>query len=182
MKTLITNLRGQCLFNVSMKTQPDGLIILHYGKHRKTELDSFLKGGEIRIDTDDPQEALNQILEIIRGAKIHGDVYVAYGSGDIGPLLNIAANLEEVVGIFTCFGEKVVRFPPFQLKISKTRLKIMKMLNHNDFTAAEIGREVGISRAMVYKHLNGLINLGLVKRSHSMEKYSITDAGMLAMT
>jgi len=182
MKTLITNLRGQCLFNASMKTQPDGLIILHYGKHRKTELDSFLKGGEIRIDTEDHHEALNRILEIIRGAKIHGDVYVAFGSGDIGPILNFAANKEEVEGIFTCFAEKVVRLPPFQLKISKTRLKIMKILTQNDFTAVEIGKEVGISRAMVYKHLNGLIDMGLVKRSSSMEKYSITDAGKMAMT
>ncbi len=181
MKTLITNLRGQCLFNVSMETQPEGLISLHYGKHRKTELDSLLKGGEIRIETEDPHEALNRILEIIRGAKIHGDVYVAYGSGGIGPLLNFAANYEGVKGIFTCFGEKVVRLPPLQLKISGTRLKIMKILKRNDSTAVEIGKEVGISRAMVYKHLNGLIDMGLVKRSDSMEKYSISDAGMLAM-
>ncbi|NYB51893.1 MAG: winged helix-turn-helix transcriptional regulator [Methanobacteriaceae archaeon] len=181
MKTLITNLRGQCLFNVSMKTQPEGLISLHYGKHRKTELDSFLKGGEIRIDTEDPHDALNRILEIIRGAKIHGDVYVAYGSGDIGPLLNFAANKEGVKGILTCFGEKVVQLPPLQLKISETRLKIMKILNNKDLTAVEIGKKVEISRAMVYKHLNGLIEMGLVKRSTSMEKYSITSAGKLAL-
>ncbi len=181
MKTLITNLRGQCLFNVSMKTQTEGLISLHYGKHRKTELDSFLKGGEIRIDTEDPHDALNRILEIIRGAKIHGDVYVAYGSGDIGPLLNFAANKEGVEGIFTCFGEKVIRLPLLQLKISETRLKIMKLLTSKDLTAVQIGKEVGISRAMVYKHLNGLIEMGMVKRSNSMEKYSITNAGTLAM-
>jgi Transcriptional regulator len=58
----------------------------------------------------------------------------------------------------------------------------MKILTQKDFTAVEIGREVGISRAMVYKHLNGLIDRGLVKRSSSMEKYSITDAGKMAMT
>lgn len=181
MKTLITNLRGQCLFNVSMETQPEGLIILHYGKYRKTDLDSLLKGGEIRIDTEDPHDALSRILEIIRGAKIHGDVYVAYGAGDIGPFLNFAANKEGVDGIFTCFGEKVVRLPPLKLKISKTRLKIMKILTNKDLTAVEIGKKVGISRAMVYKHLNGLIDMGLVKRSNSMEKYSISNAGMLAM-
>ena len=181
MKTLITNLKGQCLFNVSMKTQPEGLISLNYGKHRKTELDTLLKGGEIRIDTEDPYDALNRILDIIMGAKIHGDVYVAYGAGGIGPLLNFAANHEGVAGIFTCFGEKVVRLPPLKLKISETRLKILKILTHSDLTAAEIGKEVEISRSMVYKHLNGLIDMGLVKRSHSMEKYSITDAGMLAM-
>lgn len=48
-------------------------------------------------------------------------------------------------------------------------------------TAIEIGEEVEISRAMVYKHLNGLIERGMVKRSESMEKYSITNAGMLAL-
>ncbi len=181
MKTLITNLRGQCLFNVSMKTQPEGLISVNHGKHRKTELDSLLKGGEIIIDTEDPHDALKRILDIIRGAKIHGDVFVAFGSGDIGPLLNFAANYEGVDGIFTCFGEKVVRLPPLDLKISKPRHKILKILNQKDLTAAEIGNKVGISRAMVYKHLNGLIEMGLVKRSHSMEKYSITDAGMLSM-
>lgn len=181
MKTLITNLRGQCLFNVSMKTQPEGLISLHYGKHRKTELDALLKGGEIKIDAEDPQDALNRILDIIRGAKIHGDVYVAYGAGGIGPLLNFAANYEGVTGIFTCLGEKVIRLPPLQLKISETRLKILKLLTYGDMNAAEIGKKVEISRAMVYKHLNGLIDMGLVKRSHSLEKYSITDAGMLAM-
>ncbi|BDZ66875.1 ArsR family transcriptional regulator [Methanobacterium ferruginis] len=181
MKTLITNLRGQCLFNVSMKAQPEGLISLHYGKHRKTELDTLLKGGEVKIDTEDPQDALNRILDIIRGAKIHGEVYVAYGAGGIGPLLNFAANYEGVNGIFTCFGEKVVRLPPLQLKISETRLKILEMLTHGDLNAVEIGKKVEISRAMVYKHLNGLIDMGLVKRSNSLEKYSITDAGMMIM-
>ena len=75
----------------------------------------------------------------------------------------------------------MVRFPPLQLKQSKTRLKIMKLLAQKDLTAIEIGEEVEISRAMVYKHLNGLIEMGMVKRSESMEKYSITKAGMLAL-
>jgi hypothetical protein len=113
MKTLITNLRGQCLFNVSMKTQPEGLINLHYGKHRKTELDTLLKGGEIRIDTEDPQDALNRILDIIRGAKIHGDVYVAYGAGGIGPLLNFAANEKELTEFSHALGRKWLDYHPY---------------------------------------------------------------------
>ena len=111
-----------------METQPDGLIILYHGKYRKTELDSFLKGGEIQINDENPQRALVRILEIIRGAKKHGEVYVAYGAGDIGPLLNFAANNEGVDGIFSCYHEKVIRFPTLKLQISKTRLKIMKLL------------------------------------------------------
>ena len=85
------------------------------------------------------------------------------------------------MGFSLVLERKWLDYPHLKLKISETRLKIMKILTKNDLTAVEIGKKVGISRAMVYKHLNGLIEMGLVKRSNSMEKYSITNAGILAM-
>lgn len=181
MKTLISNLRGQCLFDASVKIQADGIISLHEGKFRRTEIDSFLKGGEILIETDDPKEACEKISEVIKGAKKHGDVYVAIGSGSIGPLMSFVANKENVNGIFTCYKDNVIRIPPLKMDISKSRLKILKLLYPEDLTAIEIGKNIGISRAMVYKHLNGLIEMGLVKRSHLFEKYSINNAGILAI-
>jgi len=45
----------------------------------------------------------------------------------------------------------------------------MESLYKEDLTAVEIGEKVGISRAMVYKHLNSLIEMGLVKRSNLFE-------------
>jgi predicted transcriptional regulator len=91
------------------------------------------------------------------------------------------ANKNGVDGIFTCYQEKVIRIPRLKLDISKSKLKIMKSLYKDDLTAVEIKEKVGISRAMVYKHLNGLIEMGLVKRSKFFEKYSITNAGILAI-
>jgi biotin operon repressor len=182
MKTLISNLKGQCLFNASMKTQPDGLIILQEGTRRKTDLDSFLKGGEIVIETDNLFVASEKITEIINGAQKHGEVLVAFGGGKIGPILSFVANRDGANGIYTCFGEEIVRLPPLKLDISDTRLKIISFLSKKDSNAVEIGQKIGISRAMVYKHLNGLIEIGLVKKSPHMEKYAITKAGKMVIS
>lgn len=182
MKTLITNLRGQCLFDASVKTGADALISIHEGKYRRTDLDSFLKGGEILIENETPQEACEKISEIIKGAKIHGEVFVAAGSGAVGPFLSFVANVEGVDGLFFCYNDKVIRVPPMKLDISKRRLNILQILSKGDTSAMKIGEDLGISRAMVYKHLNGLIDAGLVKRSHLYEKYSITKAGSIAIT
>jgi DNA-binding transcriptional ArsR family regulator len=164
-----------------MKTQPEGLIILQEGTRKKTDLDTFLKGGEIVIPTDDLFDASEKISEIIKGAQKHGNVLVAFGGGKIGPILSFIANKNDVNGIFTCFGEEIVRLPPLKLDISETRLKIISLLVKKDANAVEIGQKIGISRAMVYKHLNGLIDLGLVKKSPHMEKYAITKAGRLVI-
>ncbi|KAF5089248.1 ArsR family transcriptional regulator [Methanobacterium aggregans] len=182
MKTLITNLNGHCLFNASRKTQTEGLIILHEGKYRKTDLEDFLKGGDIKIETEDPYEACRRIEEIIKGTKKHGRVFVAYNGRNLGPLLNFVANKVGVDGIFTCYNDKVVRLPLLKLDISGTKLKILNILYLKDLTARELGEEVKISRAMVYKHLKGLMELGLVKKSDSLEKYSITNAGKLSIS
>jgi predicted transcriptional regulator len=61
-------------------------------------------------------------------------------------------------------------------------MRILKILYLNDLTAREIGEKVKISRAMVYKHLKSLMDLGLVKKSNSLEKYSITNAGKLSIS
>lgn len=181
MRTLISDLRGKCLFDASIKIHADGIISLHGEKYHKTEINSFLKGGDILIETEDPKEACEIISEVIEGAKKHGEVFVASSNGGIGSLISFVANKNGVDGIFTCYQEKVIRIPRLKLDISKSKLKIMASLYKNDLTAVEIKEKVGISRAMVYKHLNGLIEMGLVKRSKYFEKYSITNAGILAI-
>lgn len=182
MRTLITNLKGQCLFNASMKTQAEGLIILSSKIRRKTELDKFIKGGEINIETEDPIEICIRISEIVNGAKKHGEVFIAHGGDGLGPLLNFVANKEGVNAIFSCYNENIIRIPVMKLDISKTRLKILKFLFFEDLNAAEIGEKVDISRAMVYKHLSGLMDIGLVEKSRFFEKYAITLTGKMVIT
>ncbi len=181
MRTLITNLRGKCLFNASMKTQAEGLIILSGKIHRKTELDKFIKGGEINIDSEDPIEICAKMSEIINGAKKHGEVFIACGGDGLGSLLNFVANKEGANAIFSCFNDSIIRIPVMKLDISKTRLKILEFLSSEDLNASEIGEKTNISKAMVYKHLSGLMDIGLVEKSRYFEKYSITSAGRIAI-
>ena len=181
MKTLITNLTGKCLFTATMKTQVDGLIILSDEDPEKELLDKYFKGGEIKIETENPLKAGKIILDAIRGAKKHGEVFVAYGEDDLGALLGFMANKEEVDGIYLCYAEKALRLPSMTLDITKTRHKILKELSKKNLSAIEIAENVQISRAMVYKHLNVLIELGLVKTSDLFGKYSITKTGQLIL-
>lgn len=182
MRTLITNLKGQCLFNASMKTQAEGLIILSGKGHRKNELDKFIKGGEINIETEDPVKICKRISEIINGAKKHGEVFIACGGDGLGSLLSFVANKEGVNTILSCYNDSIIIIPTMKLDISKTRLKILEFLAFEDLNAAEIGKNADISRAMVYKHLSGLMDKGLVEKSKFFEKYAITPAGRMVIT
>ncbi|BAW31013.1 conserved hypothetical protein [Methanothermobacter sp. MT-2] len=177
MKTLITNLRGRCLFDVTMRNKIDGLILVQSEKFDDLSLEKFVKGGLIKIETEDPLKACYKMCEVIRGAKKHGEVYVAYNGDDLGGLLALAAFKEGVDAIFTCFRETSVRLPIPRLDISDSKLRILEVLEDENLTAVEIAKRVGVSRAMVYKHLSDLIEMGLVKQSHLLEKYSITKAG-----
>lgn len=181
MKTLITNLNKKCLFKATMKTQVDGLILLHDEEHDKEYLDKYFKGGEIKINTENPLKAGKKIFEVINGAKKHGEVFVAYGNDGLGTLLGFMANKEEVDAIFICYAEEVFRLPLLRLDISKTKRKILNILSKENLSAIEIAKKVGISRAMVYKHLNGLIELGLVNTSDFFGRYSITSTGHLVL-
>jgi DNA-binding transcriptional ArsR family regulator len=164
-----------------MKTQVDGLIILGDEDPEKEYLDKYFKGGEIKIKTENPLKAGEIILNAIRGAKKHGKVFVAYGEDGLGALLGFMANKEEVDAIYLCYAEKALRLPSMKLDITKTRHKILDVLSKKNLSAIEIAENVQISRAMVYKHLNVLIELGLVKTSDLFGKYSITITGQLIM-
>ena len=65
--------------------------------------------------------------------------------------------------------------------ISKTKQKILESLEENEQTAILISKKVGISRAMTYKHLNDLMEEGLVKQTKRYEKYYLTNAGRIAI-
>ena len=99
----------------------------------------------------------------------------------IGSMLNFTANKEGVKEIYYCFNNQIIQLPQLHLKLSKTKLKILKALNENEQTAILIAKKVGISRAMTYKHLNDLIEEGLVKQTQRYEKYYLTDAGRIAI-
>ena len=71
--------------------------------------------------------------------------------------------------------------PKLSLNLSETKIKILKTLEESEQTAILIGKNVGISRAMVYKHINSLMEDGLVGQTKQYEKYSLTNAGKMVI-
>ncbi len=107
------------------------------------------------------------------------EVYVATDGEFIGSILNFVANKEDVNSIYYYFNNQIIHMPKLSLNMSKTKLKILKTLQDGDQTAILIGKNVSISRSMVYKHINSLMEEGLVAQRKQYEKFYLTDAGRM---
>ena len=147
----------------------------------KEEIISILKKENIKIGTTNPIELCETLTNLIRTNKEIGEVYVATDGNFMGYILNFTANKEGVKEIYYCFNNQIIQLPQLNLKLSKTKQKILKSLEENEQTAILISKKVGISRAMTYKHLNDLMEEGLVKQTKRYEKYYLTNAGRIAI-
>ena len=140
-----------------------------------------LRGGIVRIDTQDPIEAARRISEVIRGARSMERFMWPLMVTDLGGILSFVAHRGGCGCHLHMFGESAVRLPPLKMDISDTKLRILEALEEESLNAVLLSRKVGISRAMVYKHLSALMDMGLVKQSQMFERYSITGAGKLVI-
>ena len=96
-------------------------------------------------------------------------------------ILNFVANKEGADYIYYCFNDQAIQMPKLSINLSKTKMKILKTLEESEQTAILIGKNVGISRAMVYRHINSLMEDGLVGQTKQYEKYYLTNAGKMAI-
>ena len=168
MRILISNLKGKALLNIAMKNGVDKLISV-YSTYNETKL-----------ETTNAIEACQRLSEITRRAINEADeVYVATDGEFIGSILNFVANKEDVNSIYYYFNNQIIHMPKLSLNMSKTKLKILKTLQDGDQTAILIGKHVSISRSMVYKHINSLMEEGLVAQRKQYEKFYLTDAGRM---
>ena len=181
MKILISNLKGKDLLEAIMKNNIDKIVSVYTNYNENSLLDKYLEKENIKIGTTNSIELCEALTNLIRKHKAEGDVYVATDGNFIGSMLNFTANKEGVKEIYYCFNNQIIQLPQLHLKLSKTKLKILKALNENEQTAILIAKKVGISRAMTYKHLNDLIEEGLIKQTQRYEKYYLTDAGRIAI-
>lgn len=181
MKILISNLKGRELFEVTMKTGIDKLVSIYTNYNENSLLDKYMQKENVKIGTTNSIELCEILTEIIRLNKKEGEVYIATDGNFIGSMLNFTANKEEVKEIYYCFNNQIIQLPQLSLKLSKTKVKILESLKNEEQTAILIGKKVGISRAMTYKHLNDLIEEKLVAQTKRYEKYYLTDAGRIAI-
>ena len=180
MRILISNLKGKALLNIAMKNGVDKLISVYSTYNETSLLDQYITKENIKLETTNAIEACQRLSEITRRAINEADeVYVATDGEFIGSILNFVANKEDVNSIYYYFNNQIIHMPKLSLNMSKTKLKILETLQEGDQTAILIGKHVSISRSMVYKHINSLMEEGLVAQRKQYEKFYLTDAGRM---
>ena len=179
MKILISNLKGKDLVEVAMKNQIDKLISVYSNYNETSLLDQYMTKENIKVNTTNALDACKQLTDIIRNQDEEDEIFVATDGNFLGSILNFVANKEGANYIFYAFNNQIIQMPRLSVNLSETKLKILKSLNESEQTAILIGKNVGISRAMVYKHMSGLMEDGLVGQTKQYEKYYITNAGKM---
>ena len=180
MRILISNLKGKALLNIAMKNGVDKLVSVYSTYNETSLLDQYITKENIKLETTNAIEACQRLSEITRRAINEADeVYVATDGEFIGSILNFVANKEDVNSIYYYFNNQIIHMPKLSLNMSKTKLKILETLQDGDQTAILIGKHVSISRSMVYKHINSLMEEGLVAQRKQYEKFYLTDAGRM---
>lgn len=184
MKILISNLKGKELLDIAMKNRIDKLISIYMNYNETSLLDQYMTKENIKISTTNAIEASEQLTYIIRNSKgsdEENEIYVATDGNFLGSILNFVANKEGADYIYYCFNNQAIQMPKLSINLSETKLKILKTLEESEQTAILIGKNVGISRAMVYKHINSLMEDGLIGQRKQYEKYYLTNAGKMVI-
>ena len=181
MKILISNLKGKELVEIAMKNQIDKLISLYSNYNETSLLDQYMTKENIKVSSTNAIDACKQLCDLIRKQSDDDEIYIATDGNFLGSILNFAANKEGADFIFYSFNDQIIQMPRLSINLSDTKLKILKSLNESEQTAILISKNVGISRAMVYKHIKSLMDDGLVGQTHQYEKYFLTDAGKMVI-
>ena len=182
MKILISNLKGKELLDIAMKNRIDKLISVYMNYNETSLLDQYMTKENIKVSTTNAIEATKHLTQIIRNSKEEGnEIFVATDGNFIGSILNFVANKEGADHIYYCFNDQAIQMPRLNINLSTTKLEILKTLAESEQTAILIGKHVGISRAMVYKHINSLMEEGLVGQTKQYEKYYLTNAGKMVI-
>ena len=167
MRILISNLKGKELLDIAMKNRIEKLVSVYTNYNETSLLDQYM---------------MKELTYIIRNSKEEGnEIFVATDGNFIGSILNFVANKEGADHIYYCFNDQAIQMPKLSINLSKTKMKILKTLEESEQTAILIGKNVGISRAMVYKHINSLMEDGLVGQTKQYEKYYLTNAGKMVI-
>lgn len=182
MRILISNLKRKELLDIAMKNRIEKLVSVYTNYNETSLLDQYMMKENIKISTTSAIEASKQLTYIIRNSKEEGnEIFVATDGNFIGSILNFVANKEGADHIYYCFNDQAIQMPKLSINLSKTKMKILKTLEESEQTAILIGKNVGISRAMVYKHINSLMEDGLVGQTKQYEKYYLTNAGKMVI-
>jgi len=143
-------------------------------KKVKTEVYDIVKVAEKGVEIIDMQPKDDEIFVNVtsgRKTKALGLLFAAYARND--RVKKIAYNPEDDKNL-------VVWLPKLAFKLTESQKKVLETLAEKDYskkTLTELSGIVGISRAMLYRNIDELRDMGYVSTEN---KLVLTDAGRIA--
>lgn len=143
-------------------------------KKVKTEVYDIVKVAEKCVKIIDMQPKDDEIFINItsgRKTKALGLLFAAYARNN--KVKKIAYNPEED-------RNAVVWLPKLAFKLSESQKKVLSILSENNYSnisIAELAEKVGISRAMLYRNIDELRDMGYISTNDGLK---LTDAGKIA--
>lgn len=178
MRTVITNSKGNAAIKAMVKTQAENLIFLYSEEGEEMGLDKAFSVRYELVEVDNVLDSIKKIRNVFK--EIQNDVSVAIEPDELGLLLFLVANALEIRKIYMAFNDRLIGFSATGLKPSGTKARILSMLTEKPLKAVELAKILGISRGMVYKHLNELIENNHIQYTPKNKKYALTEAGEIA--
>ena len=144
-------------------------------KSIKTEVYDVVKVAEKAVEIIDKQPKDDEIFINItsgRKTKALGLLFAAYARSN--RVKKIAYNPEEDKNA-------VVWLPKLSFKLTDSQKRVLEALNDKEgtnFSLVDLAKEIGISRAMLYRNIDELRDMGYISTDNGSPK--LTDAGKIA--
>lgn len=180
----------------STKIGADRLILLVDYKPDKTQqksidlindsLGSVLKIDTVNTDVYDIVEVSKETVEIIDSLSDTDEIYVDITAGRktkaLGLLFGAYARISRIKRIMYVKEEnkQLVYLPKLSYQITPAQYKIIEYINKNKISSmAEFSENVGVSKAMLYKHVKELKDMDILEETP--EGLKLTDYGRIVI-
>ncbi|ABR53998.1 CRISPR locus-related DNA-binding protein [Methanococcus vannielii SB] len=180
----------------STKIGADRLILLVDYKPDKTQqksidlindsLGSVLKIDTVNTDVYDIVEVSKETVEIIDSLSDTDEIYVDITAGRktkaLGLLFGAYARISRIKRIMYVKEEnkQLVYLPKLSYQITPAQYKIIEYINKNKISSmAEFSENVGVSKAMLYKHVKELKDMDILEETPDGLK--LTDYGRIVI-
>ena len=162
------------------KTQQKSLDII------KQSLGSFLEIKTVATDIYDIVEVAKETVKILDLMSDKDEIYIDITAGRktkaLGLLFGSYARINRVKRIMYVKEEnkQIVTLPRLSYSISPGQHKIITyLLNHEVKTMSDFSSDVGVSQAMLYKHIKELKDMDVVEETN--EGIKVTDYGRIVV-
>ncbi|MBI2578352.1 MAG: CRISPR locus-related DNA-binding protein [Candidatus Aenigmarchaeota archaeon] len=150
----------------------------------KRTLGKVIEIKEKSVDHLDAVSSATEVVELIDAIPNKDEIYINITSGKkpkaLGVLLAAYKRWDRIKKIFYVPWESKnpVILPILPFKVTKSQLRILEEIEDNQ-NVAELADKLGITRAMAYRSIKALKDMGLIEVAEG-KGYQLTDAGRVA--